>query len=245
MRRHLHCQGSSNVGLVRTNNEDNYLLLPERCIFAVCDGLGGHAAGEVASRIAAESLENRLNCTEEDPRNLLADALQEANSRIISDQRNHPEHIGMGTTVSLLWLPSPGMTEGWIGHVGDSRIYRLKNGTLAQLTEDHSPIYRLYKEGSLQKDDLRYHPQKNLIERSLGLSPVVDADIFSVEIEPGDLYILCTDGLTDLVSDQEIAEACKTIPWNLLRDRLVENALELGGYDNVTVVVVKIDEEEE
>jgi protein phosphatase len=240
MRRHLRFQGKTNVGLVRTNNEDRYLLLPDRCIFAVCDGLGGHAAGEVASRIAAESLERRVHCSDDDPRSLLADALQEANSRIISDQREHPERVGMGTTVSLLWILSPDMTEGWIGHVGDSRIYRLRGETLAQLTEDHSPIYRLYKEGSLKKDDLRYHPQKNLIERSLGLSPVVEADIFPVEIEPGDLFLLCTDGLTDLVSDTDIAEACKTTPLDELCDSLVEGALELGGYDNVTVVVAEI-----
>lgn len=240
MARHVRYQGRSNVGLVRTNNEDRYLLLPERCIFAVCDGLGGHAAGEVASSIAAESLERRVNCSGEEPRALLADALQEANSQIISDQRKHPDRVGMGTTVSLLWMPSPSLTEGWIGHVGDSRIYHLRKDTLKQLTEDHSPIYRLYKEGSLKKDDLRYHPQKNLIERSLGLSPVVESDIFSVQIEAGDLFLLCTDGLTDLVSDTDIAEVCKTTPWDDLCDVLIAGALDLGGYDNVTVVATKI-----
>jgi len=240
MGRQVRYQGKSDVGLVRTNNEDRYLLLPERCLFAVCDGLGGHAAGEVASQIAAESLERRVDCNGEEPRVLLADAFQEANSQIISDQRSHPEHVGMGTTVSLLWIPSPGITEGWIGHVGDSRIYRLRGDTITQLTEDHSPIYRLYKEGALKKDDLRYHPQKNLIERSLGLSPVVGADIFSVQIEAGDLFLLCTDGLTDLVSDEDIAEACRTTSWDDLCEVLVDGALELGGHDNVTVVVAKI-----
>jgi len=244
MRRHVRYQGKSDVGLVRTNNEDRYLLLPERCIFAVCDGLGGHAAGEVASGIAAESLENRIACTEEEPRELLADALQEANSRIISDQRKNPEHVGMGTTVSLLWLPSRSMTEGWIGHVGDSRIYLLRENVLVQLTEDHSPIFRLYKEGSLKKEDLRYHPQKNLIERSLGLSPVVDSDIFPIEIKAGDLFLLCTDGLTDLVSDESIAESCRATPWDDLCDSLVAAALDMGGYDNVTVVAAKIVERE-
>jgi protein phosphatase len=243
MRRDVRFQGSTNVGLVRTNNEDKFLLLPDRCIFAVCDGLGGHAAGEVASQIAAESLENRVHCSDEDPRALLADAFQEANSRIISDQRENPERVGMGTTVSLLWIPSPDLTEGWIAHVGDSRIYRFRGETLSQLTEDHSPIYRLYKEGSLKKDDLRYHPQKNLIERSLGLSPIVDADIFPVEIEPEDLFLLCTDGLTDLVSDDDIAEVCRTTPLDELCDDLIAGALELGGYDNVTVVVAKVVQE--
>jgi len=244
MSRQVSCQGKSNVGLVRTNNEDRFLLLPKRCLFAVCDGLGGHAAGEVASRIAAESLERRVDCNGDQPRALLGDALQEANSQIISDQRNHPEHVGMGTTVSLLWIPSSKISEGWIGHVGDSRVYRLRNGAFAQLTDDHSPIYRLYKEGSLEKDDLRFHPQKNLIERSLGLSPVVDSDIFPVDIQAGDLFLLCTDGLTDLVSDADIADACKTASWEDLCDVLIDEALELGGYDNVTVVVAKIVETE-
>jgi protein phosphatase len=240
MGRQVRYQGKSDVGSVRTNNEDRYLLLPKRCLFAVCDGLGGHAAGEVASRIAAESLEQRVDCSKEKPRALLADALQEANSQIISDQRENPEHVGMGTTVSLLWIPSPETTEGWIGHVGDSRIYRLRDDTLEQLTEDHSPIYRLYKEGSLKKDDLRYHPQKNLIERSLGLSPVVDADIFPVQIDAEDLFLLCTDGLTDLVSDDDTQETCRTAPWRDICDILISSALELGGYDNVTVVVARV-----
>jgi protein phosphatase len=240
MRKEVRHQGSSNVGLVRTNNEDRYIVLPDRCIFAVCDGLGGHAAGEVASRIAAESLEKRISCSDEEPRQLLADALQEANSLIISDQRDNPEHVGMGTTVSLLWLPSPSKAEGWIGHVGDSRVYRFRESVLVQLTEDHSPIFRLYKEGSLKKDDLRYHPQKNLIERSLGLSPIVEADIFSVEVESGDLFLLCTDGLTDLVSDETITEVCTTTPWDDICEVLIGEALELGGYDNVTVVAAQV-----
>jgi len=242
MGRQVSYQGKSDVGLVRTNNEDRYLLLPERCLFAVCDGLGGHAAGEVASQIAAESLERRVDCSEEEPRALLADALQEANSKIISDQRENPEHVGMGTTVSLLWIPSPGSRQGWIGHVGDSRIYRLRGDKFEQLTEDHSPIYRLYREGSLKKDDLRHHPQKNLIERSLGLSPVVEADIFPVQIDADDLFLLCTDGLTDLVSDDDISELCQTAALEDICEVLVSAALELGGYDNVTVVVAKIAE---
>lgn len=240
MSRQVCGQGKSNVGLVRTNNEDRFLLLPKRCLFAVCDGLGGHAAGEVASRIAAESLERRVDCNGDQPQALLGDALQEANSQIISDQRSNPEHVGMGTTVSLLWIPSSDMSEGWIGHVGDSRVYRLRGDTFTQLTDDHSPIYRLYKEGSLKKDDLRFHPQKNLIERSLGLSPVVDSDIFPVDIQVGDLFLLCTDGLTDLVSDADIADTCKTESWEDLCDVLIGEALELGGYDNVTVVVAKV-----
>jgi protein phosphatase len=239
MSRQIRYQAKSDVGLVRTNNEDRYLTLPGRCVFAVCDGLGGHAAGEVASRIAAESLEARVKCNQSEPHGQLNAALQEANSQIINDQKNNPEHVGMGTTVSLLWVPSPDMREGWIGHIGDSRVYRLRRDELEQLTEDHSPIFRLYKEGSLQKDDLRYHPQKNLIERSLGLSPVIESDIFSVAIEPNDLFLLCTDGLTDLVSDEEIAELCGSVPWDGLCDALIASALRLGGFDNVTVVAAK------
>jgi protein phosphatase len=232
-------QGKSDVGLVRTNNEDTFLTLSEASLFAVCDGLGGHAAGEIASGIARETLVEKIGENSRDPAQTLTAAIEEANRRILSDQQTNPERIGMGTTLSALWVPSENGDQGWIGHIGDSRIYRLRSEKIDQITEDHSPIFRLYKEGSLGKEELRYHPQKNLIERSLGLSTVVNADVFSIQIEPGDLYLLCTDGLSDLLSDDEIAQACCSQPWENLLDVLIGQALECGGFDNVTIVVVE------
>lgn len=240
MAERIRCLGKTDRGLVRANNEDNYVTLERRGFFAVCDGLGGHAAGEVASRIAVETLQERIGEGDDEKRRQLSEAIEEANRKILFDQRKNPERVGMGTTLSALWLPEEGAGEGWIGHVGDSRIYRFRKGTLDQLTDDHSPIFRLYKEGALEKEELRFHPQKNLIERSLGLSMMVESDLYTVEVQAGDLYLLCSDGLTDCVSDEAIAEACSNTEWDELPDHLIELALDGGGYDNITVVLIAV-----
>lgn len=237
----LRFQAKSDVGLVRRNNEDAYVSILSQRLGAVCDGLGGHLAGEIASRIAAEALrENLLANVPDDSPAQIRKALQEANRQILEDQRKNPEHLGMGTTVSLLWFPYADRAEAWIGHIGDSRIYRLRDGELLQLTCDHSPIFRLFQEGKLTKDDLRRHPQKNLIERSLGLSAALEADVFSTELLEGDLYLLCSDGLSDFVSDRDISRALAENEWEQLSEALVEAALEAGGFDNITVVMAQV-----
>lgn len=233
-------QALSDVGLVRTNNEDCYLADDDQHLFAVCDGLGGHAAGEIASGIAIKVLKERIGKNGSEPALQLGEAIIDANMRIIRDQQLHPERVGMGTTLSALWIPDRDMNYGWVGHVGDSRVYLLRDGRLEQLTEDHSPIYRLYKEGSLNKEELRHHPQKNLIERSLGLSSTVDCDLFSIEIKRGDLFLLCTDGLSDYLSDQDIADTLQAEDWENLGKSLVAKALSVGGLDNVTIVILEL-----
>jgi protein phosphatase len=229
----------SDRGLVRANNEDNFLVQEETGLFAVCDGLGGHAAGEIASQIAVDTLDTRLQLLEGDPPEQLREVIAEANRRILQDQHLNPEHLGMGTTLSALWIPSPEASRGWVGHIGDSRIYRFRNKQLDQLTEDHSPLFRLYKQGTIDKEALRHHPQKNLIERSLGLSLAVNSDIFSVSFQPGDRLLLCTDGLTDYVSDEQIARILSKSPWDQLSQQLVEHALAAGGFDNISVIIVE------
>ncbi len=233
-------QAQSDRGLVRANNEDNYLVKEENGFFAVCDGLGGHAAGEIASQIAVDTLDTQLQAVEGEPPDQLREVIAEANRRILQDQHLNPERQGMGTTLSALWIPSSDTSQGWIGHIGDSRIYRFRNQHLDQLTDDHSPLYRLYKQGTIDKEALRHHPQKNLIERSLGLSLAVNSDIFSIELQPGDILLLCTDGLTDCISDQQIAEIMGRYSWDDLCPQFVEHALEAGGFDNITVVTVEL-----
>ncbi len=233
------CMALSDRGLVRANNEDAYLVRPEDCLCAVCDGLGGHAAGEVASNLAVEALRDRIHGSPQDAAKVLLDAIEEANRKILRDQQLHPERMGMGTTLSSIWMPWSDQNVAWIAHIGDSRIYRFRAGTLTQLTEDHSPVFRLFKEGSISKDQLRMHPQKNLIERSLGLATYVNCDIFKIAIEPGDIFLLCTDGLSDCLSDNEIAGFLSRGEWDQLPAMLVEGALEAGGYDNVTVVLAR------
>jgi len=169
----------------------------------------------------------------------LIEAILEANQRILEDQSRNPEHGGMGTTVSVLWVPHQKSPVAWVAHVGDSRIYRLREGLLEQLTEDHSPVFRLYRQGRLSKDEIRRHPQKNLIERSLGLSSSPEIDCFSIELKEGDRYLLCTDGLSDSLSDEEIGRILGG-GWDDIADDLVGAALLEGGLDNITVVVLEV-----
>lgn len=239
MARLLRSEAGTNRGLVRSNNEDNYLNRSEIGLFIVCDGLGGHAAGEIASQLAVDTIRSRIEGVG-DPERQLSEAINEANRKILRDQQTHPERIGMGTTLSALWLADPKGEIGWIGHIGDSRVYRCREDQLDQLTEDHSPVYRLYKEGSLDKDQLRHHPQKNLIERSLGLGPTIQCDIFTIDLQPGDRFLLCTDGLSDCVSDEEIREVCRTTSLDQLCPTLIQKAIDFGGYDNITIVVVEL-----
>ena len=233
------CKALSDRGLVRANNEDAYLVRAEDRLCAVCDGLGGHAAGEIASTIAVEALRERIQGDPHDAAKVLLEAIEDANRKILRDQQLHPERMGMGTTLSSLWIPWQDKKVAWIAHIGDSRIYRFREGTLTQLTEDHSPVFRLYKEGSISKDQLRMHPQKNLIERSLGLATHVNCDIFKIEVMPGDIFLLCTDGLSDCLSDEEIAGYLSQDEWDRLPASLVGGALEAGGYDNITVVIAR------
>lgn len=239
MSQRIDFQAKTDTGLVRSNNEDNYVTVEEVGLCVVCDGLGGHAAGEVASEIATETMKARIKTSDGDPARRLKETLEEANRKILKDQQEHPERMGMGTTLSALWFYSEEEGEAWIAHIGDSRIYRYREEKLEQLTDDHSPLFRLYREGSISKDDLRHHPQKNLIERSLGLSLSLTMDVFSVDTQPADLFILCTDGLSDLISDQDLEGACRNTSWKSLAEKLVRMALDAGGHDNITVVAAR------
>jgi protein phosphatase len=225
--------------LVRANNEDNFLVQEETGLFAVCDGLGGHAAGEIASQIAVDTLASRLGGSTGEAPVRLQEVILEANRRILRDQQLNPEHLGMGTTLSALWIPPSDASEAWIGHIGDSRIYLFRNSRLSQLTDDHSPLFRLYKQGTIDKEALRHHPQKNLIERSLGLSFEVESDVFAIELQPGDRLLLCTDGLTDCISDGQIEEIFSNTSWDELCQQFVDHALAAGGFDNITVIVAE------
>lgn len=236
----LRFQARTDKGLVRSNNEDSYLAHEKSRLFAVCDGLGGHAAGEIASRIAIETLEERVHGGAPEATRILHEAIEEANRKILRDQQVNSGHLGMGTTLSALWIPSPDESKAWIAHIGDSRVYRLREGELSQLTEDHSPVYRLFKEGTLSKDQIRMHPQKNLIERSLGLTTAVQCDIFRVATLPADRYLLCTDGLSDCMSDAEISAVLQTPEWGDIAPSLIHGALSRGGFDNITVVIVEV-----
>ncbi|MCZ6769131.1 MAG: Stp1/IreP family PP2C-type Ser/Thr phosphatase [Acidobacteria bacterium] len=233
-------QARSDVGQVRSNNEDSLIEAPDMGLFGVCDGLGGHVAGEIASSIAAVTLKEAVKTESEFPDKALRAGIRDANRRILRDQSENPEHRGMGTTVTSLWLMPEESGRGWIGHVGDSRMYLQRDDVLEQVTDDHSPVFRLYQQGVLTKDQMQHHPQKNLLDRSLGVFPNLKVDVFSVSLSSKDIVLICTDGLTDALSDSDIQSILTTSSLGDAADQLIVTANEKGGFDNITVVLVQI-----
>jgi len=232
---------ASKIGLVRKNNEDTLLTLPDLGLFAVCDGLGGHAAGEIASSLAAAAFGRAVSESQrKDIWEVLFQAIVNANSSIMEEQSRTPALTGMGTTLSAMWVGGGDSGQGAIAHIGDSRIYRYRNGELEQLTEDHSPVFELYKKGLISKEEMQKHPHKSLIDRCLGISSVVEPQIFSIPLHPGDRFLISTDGLTDSLSDDQIFRTLAECSLESALGRLFNEAYRAGAPDNITVVLVEI-----
>lgn len=268
---------ASDRGRVRQQNEDALLDVPGAGLFAVADGMGGHAAGEVASRLAVETLERDFAGRDPAPAaappsapdagdggggrprsgdagSPLADpvageldeSVREANRRIVADARDNPARSGMGTTLTALLL-GPGA--GWrVGHVGDSRAYLLRDGSLRQVTRDHSWVGEQVARGRMTKEEARKHPMSSMLERALGTGPEVDVDLTAGALRAGDLFLLASDGLTDMVPDAALARLLE--PAATGDEAGLENALEAlvaeanaaGGRDNITAVLVRVSE---
>jgi protein phosphatase len=223
---------ASDTGKKRRRNEDSYVVAPP--LLAVADGLGGAQAGEVASKLAAAALE------ETDPGALagperLESLIREANRRVYERASSDPTTSGMGTTMTVALVEADGVT---IAHVGDSRAYRVRDGSLEQLTEDHSLVNELLKSGKLSREEAEIHPQRSVITRAVGTDPDVDVDTFHVAAEEGDVFLLCSDGLTDMVGDDDILDTVERHREDLDRatKALVSAANRSGGEDNITVV---------
>jgi protein phosphatase len=230
---------ASDTGRRRRRNEDNYVVAPP--LFAVADGMGGAQAGEVASQLAASALEagdsDGLSGVER------IDALiQEANRRIFDRASTDPTASGMGTTMTVALVE--GMTVA-IGHVGDSRAYLVRGEQMEQLTEDHSLVNELLKTGKLSEEEAQIHPQRSVITRAVGTDPDVDVDGFSIEAEDGDVFLICSDGLSDMVEDEEILELVHEHRDDLDKavKALVAAANRGGGEDNITAVAFQISTE--
>ena len=245
---YLEAFGSTNAGKVRKNNEDSLLTGDGRdeALFAVADGIGGFEAGEVASRIAIGVLE------ELEPGASLEDAVTEANRRILAASRGDEKLSGMGTTVVAARFSTKESdgnartnagASAEISHVGDSRAYLLRGGELAPVTEDHSLVAELVRNGDLTRAQASEHPQKNLITRALGAEDTVQVDTAVLPIEPDDRILLCSDGLTDMVPEPRIGEILAAPDPETATLALVKAALDAGGADNVTVVVVDVKNE--
>ena len=232
---------ATDPGRRRRHNEDAYVCEPP--LFAVADGIGGAQAGEVASRLAATAL-RETGADGADPRRHVDALIQEANRRVYERQTSDASASGMGTTITVALLHDEMV---WIGHVGDSRAYLIRNGELEQLTEDHSLVAELVRSGKLSPEEAETHPQRSVVTRALGTDPNVDVDTFEVEGRTGDLYMLCSDGLTTMVDDGTILDEIDHNRDDLrsAAKALVRAANRGGGEDNITVVFFELGSEQE
>ena len=244
--------GDTDIGLVRSGNEDSFAVCPEIGLFMVADGMGGAAAGEVASRMLIKEVERCVDdgattwpmdtgvaSPESGARRLLS-GIHRANQRIFARAQRRARMKGMGTTfVGLLLLKRSAM----VAHVGDSRVYRLRDGELEALTEDHSFVNELVARGFMSPDQAKTSPRRNVIMRAVGVMPSVQVDTKIIDTRPGDVFLLCSDGLHGEVEDDVIREVLVESPDpNVAVARLIERANLAGGLDNVTAIVVRIEE---
>jgi serine/threonine protein phosphatase PrpC len=227
--------GATDTGHKRRRNEDAYVCEPP--LFAVADGMGGHQAGEVASRLAAAALREDVEPAGGAER--VEALIREANRRIWQQATEDVTASGMGTTVTVALVEGDTVT---IGHVGDSRAYRIRGGQIEQLTDDHSLAGELERSGKLSAEEARMHPQRSVITRALGTEPEVEIDTFAVEGRPGDVYLLCSDGLSSMVDDAAILAVVEGRRGDLevAARELVRAANRSGGEDNITVVCFEL-----
>ena len=227
----------TDTGKRRLGNEDAYVFEPP--LFAIADGMGGARAGEIAADLAASALEEASAETREAAQ--LSAIIAEANRRVWERSRADPETAGMGTTVTIALVDTSAGTISF-GHVGDSRAYRLRDGALEQVTTDHSLVAELVESGVLTPEEAERHPQRSAITKAVGTEPSVDADVFTLDALPDDLFLLCSDGLSDMLSEQEIASAIEGADHDpeAAGDALVAAANARGGEDNITVVLFEI-----
>ncbi len=236
----LEAAGLTDVGQVRTSNEDAFGYCVEEGVFALCDGMGGAAAGEVASRIAVDTLINQLCAADshENRRKVLEEAIASANQIVHARAEREAALHGMGTTLVAVAI---GGDRALVGHVGDSRCYLYRRGELSRLTHDHSLVDEQVRLGQLTQDEADHSPLRNVITRAIGTQTSVSADIAELALEPDDILLLCSDGLTKELSDDRI-EAMLADDGDLdgLCGRLIDAAKAAGGHDNVTAVLAKV-----
>jgi serine/threonine protein phosphatase PrpC len=248
----LQAFGLTHVGRQRQHNEDSYLVEGEARLFLVADGMGGHAAGEIASRIAVDSISEFIVHTKEDDgtwphaydehytrtTNRLMAALRMANTRVLEAMRKDAKLRGMGTTV-VACMAGDGKIS--VAHVGDSRAYMIRNGKISRITNDHSWVYEQVQAGMLTEAEAEKHPLRNVITRALGGALSVNPDASEIDSRPGDVYLLCSDGLTGMVPEEEILKLVTENADDLEKacQQLIDTANARGGLDNVTAILVK------
>jgi PPM family protein phosphatase len=228
---------ATTAGAVRPANEDSLLALPT--LFVVADGMGGHAAGECASHLAVTEFE-RLGGAALTMYDIL-DGVRAANEAILASAREDPSRLGMGTTLVGLAIVRDGDRDGWLAfHVGDSRAYRLADGRLDQLTTDHTEVQELIEAGVVEPDQRHRHPRSHILTRALGTDPGPQADCQVVPLVPGERFLLCSDGLSTELPDDQIADLLAGDSPTEAAERLADAAVEAGGHDNVTTIVIDV-----
>ena len=249
----IYFAGLTDVGMRRDHNEDSFAANPDTKLFIVCDGMGGHAAGEVASRIAVDTVASFIQATANDEditwpfeydeslslnANRMRTAIRLANQNVIATIHDRKEYKGMGTTIVCAVLSE---TLASVGHVGDSRMYLLRGNNIEQVTRDHSWIDEQLKQGILTPEEARKHPLRNVITRALGSKDEVLVDVEDHKLQDGDILLMCSDGLTGMLEDEEIKDVVRQNQDDLNRacKSLIDNANARGGDDNVTVILVR------
>lgn len=229
----------TDVGKVRANNQDAPIVSEKLRLYGVADGMGGHKGGEVASTSARDNLLRELEGKTPSVA-ALSGAIEEVNRQIYHQQEHDDALTGMGTTLSVLWMSDNFV---YIGHVGDSRVYLLRDGEFKQMTLDHSLVEQLVREGVLTEEEAQNHPMRNIITRAIGTDESVEVDVVVEERRKGDLWLACSDGLHGLVDDRQMRDALRQYAPEKAADVLLKAALDSGGRDNVTLVIVHDGEE--
>ncbi len=244
--------GYTHVGMKRNHNEDNYLILQEENLCCVADGMGGHSSGEIASKIAVDELAEFFRMTARDQdatwpfkmdkarnydENRLATGIKLANKCIYEKATHETKYKGMGTTIVSVHFAQDAV---YVGHVGDSRVYFFRQGVLRQITEDHSLLNDYLKAKKLTPEEIENFPHKNVIVRALGMKELVQVDVVRVEPQQGDVFLLCSDGLSGMVTDPQIQDLLgRTLELEKACSQLIDLANAAGGNDNVTCVLAR------
>lgn len=237
----------THVGLVRENNEDA-LLVREPYLFAVADGMGGYAAGEIASRAIIKAFEAATHSLrheqgEQNIRKVLIEAFDKANSHVFKMAVSNDKFTGMGTTMTALYLPGDGTA--YCCHVGDSRLYTYREGNLVQVTRDHTYVADLQASGEITDEEAFSHPQRHILMKALGVEESVRADSLHFKLLPDDRLLLCSDGLSDMLRDEEILDIIGGEDLDTVADELLERSLNNGGRDNVSFILIDLAQEKQ
>ena len=249
----LEVASHTDPGMVRSNNEDSIASISEKGLVVLADGMGGYNAGEVASGMATTVITTELRQwldqhepQELDPQSgqkaaqkILQEQVAKANTSIYQAAQSQPQYAGMGTTLVIALFYDNKMM---VAHIGDSRLYRMRGDEFSQVTKDHSLLQEQIDAGMLTKEQAKHSANKNLVTRALGIDPAVEPEIREYDTMPGDIYLLCSDGLSDMVSDEDIGMALQALGANLqlAAQQLVQMANDNGGRDNISVILIKI-----